>query len=366
MRRTAVAAVIALGSALSCSRAAPADATKGRTVNSYEHKATVTAVKLTAIGSVADALGGLVAAAPDGKRWALATLAAVRLFDGDRETRAVQVANEATAIQFSADGKTLRVGTHTVDVATGAVTTAAAPAPGELAAWVKQAGGTPPAALGLGTVAKSSDGTLIVGAASDAAFDRRGPMAPTPGVDRDWLIALDGRWQPRAVMWSGRGAITQIAIGERFVAAGGSGPVRMFARDAPGKQLGASSFTGTIGVAWAPGDALLAAAADGKRIAVWRAGAWASPAATWEAGTDYAAAVVFHPARPVLAAASHDGHLRLYGVADGQLAAPPMLLDQDVGGDIRGLAFSPDGATLWVAAGPPTGKVIRFAVAISP
>jgi len=57
---------------------------------------------------------------------------------------------------------------------------------------------------------------------------------------------------------------------------------------------------------------------------------------------------------------------RLSGVADGQLAAPPMLLDQDVGGDIRGIAFSPDGATLWVAAGPPVGKVIRFAVAVSP
>jgi hypothetical protein len=69
---------------------------------------------------------------------------------------------------------------------------------------------------------------------------------------------------------------------------------------------------------------------------------------------------------PVLAAASHDGHLRLYGVADAQLAAPPMLLDHDVGGDIRGIAFSADGATLWVVAGPPAGKVIRFAVSVSP
>src|SRR4051812_21553172 len=109
MRRAAVAAVIALGFALSCSCAAPADATKGRTVNSYEHKAAVTAVKLTAAGSVADALGGLVAAAPDGKRWALATLATVRLFDGDRETRAVQVANEATAMRRRDPGNVDRV-----------------------------------------------------------------------------------------------------------------------------------------------------------------------------------------------------------------------------------------------------------------
>ncbi len=48
------------------------------------------------------------------------------------------------------------------------------------------------------------------------------------------------------------------------MAAGGNGPVRIFARDALTKELGTSTFTGTIGVAWAPGDALLAAV----RIAV--------------------------------------------------------------------------------------------------
>jgi WD40 repeat protein len=208
----------------------------------------------------------------------------------------------------------------------------------------------------------STDGALIVAAAIDAAFDRRGSMMPAAGVDRDWLIALDARWQPRAVMWHGRGAITQIAIGERFIAAGGSGPVRIFARDAPGKELGASSFSGTIGVTWSPQDALLAVVGDGKRVAVWRAGGWASPAATWEVGADYQAAIAFHPARPVLAVASHDGHVRLYGVAGVQVNGPPLLLDEDVGGDIRGIAFSADGAGLWVAAGPPASKVIRFTV----
>jgi hypothetical protein len=369
MRRPAAAVVVVvvvlgLGPVPGCSRAAPADAPKGKIVTSYDQKAAVTAVKLTAAGSVADALGGIVAVAPDGVRWALATLAAVRMFDGDRETRVVQLANDATAIRFSADGKSLRVGAHQVDAATGAVTTATGPA--DLGGWVKRAGLTAPAALGLGAIAVSSDGALIVGAASDAAFDRRGPMAPVAGVDRDWLIALDGQWQPRAVMWHGRGAVTQIAIGERFAAAGAGAAVRVFARDAPGKELGASPLPGAIGVAWAPGDALLAAVGDGKRVAVWRAGAWTSPAAAWEVGADYQAAVAFDPARPVLAAANHDGHLRLYGVADAQLGAPPLLLDQDLGGDIRGMAFSADGAMLWVAVGPPAGKVVRFAVAATP
>ena len=68
----------------------------------------------------------------------------------------------------------------------------------------------------------------------------------------------------------------------------------------------------------------------------------------------------------MLAVANHDGHVRIYGVADGQLAKPPLLLDKDVGGDIRGIAFSADGAGLWVAAGPPAGKVYRFTVAATP
>jgi len=191
-------------------------------------------------------------------------------------------------------------------------------------------------------------------------------MAPNPGADNDWLIARDGAWQPVAAMWHGRGAVTQIAIGERFVAAGGSGPVHVFARDALTKELVASTLTGTIGVAWAPGDAMLAWAGDGKHVVVWRTGAWGSPAATWEVGNDYQSAVAFHPTRPVLAVASHDGHVRLYGVATGELAKPPLLLDHNVGGDIRSIAFSADGAGLWVAAGPPAGKVFRFAVAATP
>lgn len=360
----AVAGVVALGLGPGCSPSAPAGAPKGKTVKSYEHEAAVTAVALTPAWSVADDLGGLLAVAPDGRRWALATLAAVRLFDGDKETRTVSVPNGATSIRFSADGKTLHLGSHDVEAATGAVTTARAPA--DLAPWARQAGLPAPASLGLGATVASADGALIVGGASDSSFDRRGPMPPKPGVDNDWLIALDGAWKPLAVMWHGRGAVTQIAVGERFVAAGGAGPARIFARDALTKELGASPFGGTIGVAWAPADGLLAVAGDGKRVAVWRAGSWGAPAASWEVGGDYQSAVAFHPTRPVLAVANHDGHVRLYGVAAGQLGPPPLLLDQDVGGDIRGLAFGADGTGLWVSAGPPAGKVVRFTVATTP
>lgn len=133
--RAIVAGVIALGSFPGCSRSAPAGAPKGKTVKSYEQQAVVAAVTLTPTASVADDLGGLVAISPDGKRWALATLAVVRFFDADQPTRTVQVPNGATSIRFSADGKTLHLGSHDVDAATGAVATANAPA--NLAPWVK-------------------------------------------------------------------------------------------------------------------------------------------------------------------------------------------------------------------------------------
>jgi hypothetical protein len=114
------------------------------------------------------------------------------------------------------------------------------------------------------------------------------------------------------------------------------------------------------------GDALLAAAGGGKQVAVWRAGAWGAPAAAWEVGGAYQSAVAFHPTRPVLAVANHDGHLRLYGVAAGQLAKPPRLLDHDAGGDIRGIAWSADGAGPRIAAGPPAGEVLQHTVAVTP
>jgi len=33
---------------------------------------------------------------------------------------------------------------------------------------------------------------------------------------------------------------------------------------------------------------------------------------------------------PVLAVANHDGHVRLHGIATGDLAKPPLVLDRDV------------------------------------
>jgi WD40 repeat protein len=117
-----------------------------------------------------------------------------------------------------------------------------------------------------------------------------------------------------------------------------------------------------IGVAWSPGETLLGAIGDGKKIAVWRGGAWAEPAASWEIGNDYQSALAFHPTRPLLAVGNRDGHVRIYGVAEAQLAKPPLLVDRDVGGMVSAVAFSPDGATLLVSAGPPAKQITRFSV----
>lgn len=181
------------------------------------------------------------------------------------------------------------------------------------------------------------------------------------------MIAFDGAtWKPTEVLWHGRGEITTIAISDHYVAAGGLGPVRVFARDALTTQLGTDSFATVIAVTWAPGDALLSAIGDGKKIAVWRTGRWDAPAASWEAGSDYQSALVFHPTRPLLAVGNRDGHVRMYGVADAQLEKPPLFVDHDVGGVVSSVAFSPDGTSLLVSAGPPANQLVRFAVAATP
>lgn len=173
--RAVVAGVIALGLFPGCSRSAPADAPKGKTVKSHEPAAAVTAVALTPAGSVADDLGGLLAVAPDGKRWALANAggrAVLRRRQGDAHRPGP---NGATAIRFSADGKTLHLGSHDVDAATGAATTANAPA--DLAPWAKQAGLPAPASLGLGATVASDPLSPHRVAAAHTARQRPGPFA---------------------------------------------------------------------------------------------------------------------------------------------------------------------------------------------
>jgi WD40 repeat protein len=210
---------------------------------------------------------------------------------------------------------------------------------------------------------KSDDGSLIVVGATGATRDRRtGLQQPATG-EPDWLIALDGATRkPTQALWHGRGAVIAIAISDLHVAAAGHGPVRVFARDAFGKaiELGGDLPTAS-NVAWAPDGAMLGAIGE-RTVAVWRTGRWDAPAASWQVGSDYQGAIAFHPTRPLLAIGNRDGHVRVYGVADAQLAQRPVLVDLDVGGPVSGLAFSPDGATLLVAAEAPAKQIKRFAI----
>lgn len=368
---------LALG--LACSRSEPSEvappsaprlppgvAPKGMKMKSYVQRLAADAVTLTPAGAIANDFAGMVAFAPNGATWANAWPGGVRFFEGDHERKLLsQLHNAAGGIGFSSDSTTLRLGMHDVDVSSGAVNPQ--PDVADLAPWAKQAGLPAPPTLLMSAARKSDDGSLLVGAATGVTRDRRAGYQKPKSGDVDWLISFDSATRkPTEVMWHGSGEISVIAIGERHVAAGGSGPVRVFARDALGKELGTAMFATVIGVAWAPGDGLLGVIGDGKKIAIWRDGAWRTPAASWESGNDYQSALAFHPARPLLAVGNRDGHVRIYGVADGQLAKPPLLIDREVGGSVGGVAFSPDGASLLVSAGPPLQQLVRFTVAATP
>lgn len=250
-----VIGAIGLGPGTACSRSEPSEiaqpsaplrapgvAPKGNKVKSYVQRPAVDAVTLTPAGSIMNEFTGMLAFAPDGKTWACAWAAGVRFFDGDHERKVIsQQNNAAEGIGFSPDGATLRLGMHDVDVATS--TLRPQPNVPDLAPWVKQAGLPAPPTLLMAAARKSDDGSLIVAGATGVIRDRRaGYQRPKTG-DVDWLIAFDGATgKPTDVLWHGSGEISAIAIGDRHVAAGGMGPVHVFARDALAKELG----TGTL------------------------------------------------------------------------------------------------------------------------
>jgi WD40 repeat protein len=267
-------------------------------------------------------------------------------------------------IGFSPDGRTLHLGLHDVDVAAG--TLGNRPAPPDLAAWAAGAGLPAPPTLSVGAARASDDGSLVVVAATGVTRDRRHGLQKPKQGDVDWLIALDGATrQPRAALWHGRGELTEIAISDRHIAAGG--PVRVFERAAGATEIRPGGHLPTvIGLAWAPGGELLGAIGDAKTIALWRTGEWTQPSALWRVGNDYQRGVAFHPTRPVIAVGNRDGHVRFYGVGAAQLASPPLVLDHDAGGGVTALAFSPDGKHLVVATTQPASRITRLAVSLTP
>ncbi len=190
----------------------------------------VATVTLTVATTITDLQVEHLAVAPDGKTWATAFGPVVRTFSGDQpRTKVDQQHNAAGSIGFSADSATLHLGNHDLDVTSLAPLDQ--PAIPDLAAWAASKGLPAPPSLAMAAARKSDDGALLVVGGSGVTRDRkRGQQDPASG-DVDWLIALDGKTrQPTDVLWHGRGAYNRIAISERFVAAGGHGPLLVFDR----------------------------------------------------------------------------------------------------------------------------------------
>jgi WD40 repeat protein len=310
----------------------------------------------------------MIAFAPDGKTWASAGFNVVTVMQGDRQVARYQQPDtflDAGSMGFSPDGKTIRIGTLDVDVATGAL--GATPTSSNLATWVVSKGYSTPPAFRLTAARKSDDGSMLI--VSATSVPRTGREAPPPRVtgNVEWLIALDGATlQPTEVLWNAPRSSTfdRIAISDRFVAASGLGGLKVFARDALDKPIDLGMVAARI--AWSADGELFAACDGGGTLALWRTGSWGAPAGTWKVDSGIPLSLAFDPARPLLAVGGNDGHVRVYTVDDAALAAPKLLADQDVGGLVQAVAWSPDGESLLVASAMPQGKIIRFAVAVSP
>lgn len=343
--------------AVACDASAPA---KGMTVSRTEQS--VTAVALTKLDEVA-APAGVVAIAPDSKTWATAGVLGVHVFAGAAPvSSAPDTIDSASTAVFSPDGALLRVAGREYRVATGAPTDVRAPA--DLAPWAKAQGLPAPPVIRIARSAQSADGALIVATGVGAAGTGReaAQQAPATG-DAAWLFAFDGAWKPIAAMQHGPEAgYERIAVGAKSIALTGNKWLAVFARDALTARHELVGFQAPYLVAWGPGDARLAAT-HAQQVAVWRGGAWDAPATTFSIGDGAPSAIAFDPARALLAIGTLQGHVRIYGVADAQLAAPPLLVDQAVGAMVQGLAFAPSGDWLAVST---AAKALRFKVSASP
>lgn len=334
----------------------------------------VTSATVESKDRIADGQAQLLAVAPDGVRWASAWMGGVRVYRD-----ATQIASHtlrhvaAGSMGFTADGQALQLGLGLLDLATGGWRQQAPL--GDLAAWARSAGHAAPPSLQVEAARYSPDGGLLISYASGRTRDRRrGAQRPAAG-DEDWLIAHEGASRaPEAVLWSGRGRYSHMAMGGDLVAAGGAG-LRVFRRGAnatvaPVADLSAQ-LGGIIDLAWSPDGSVLAALGRQDHVAVWRAGQWDAPAALWRSGSDYGSALAFHPTRPLLITGNRDGHIRLWSLAPDALApAPVPLVEHALGGIVNAIAVPPGGDLIIVAvgapAGHPAGHIERLRVTLVP
>lgn len=334
-------------------------------VTSYPDLPAVEGARLTPAGEV-KFQPQYLAVAPSGPRWAAATAGEVQLYAGtDAEARRPVRFEAGGGIDFSADGSELYLGLRTLEVSSGGF--GSDPAVPDLAAWASGKGLPAPPTLQVEGARRSPDGAVVVVSATGRTRDRRrGQSRPESGSE-DWLIELDGSsGEPRRALWHGRGPHQRISISDRYVAAGGRGGLRVFPRGGGDAVDLTGQLRAIVTLAWSPDGELLVALGEQNKVAVWKAGSFDQPVATWSFGSDYGSALGFHPTRPLLFTGGRDGHVRLWSLDTARLGQPVEIAALDLGGVINQVTPTPDGDAVLVAVGAPAGVIKRFDLTLSP
>ncbi len=293
-----------------------------------------------------------LAAAPDGRSIAAADgLGRVRVWDLASGT--LERTINATTPAESAQAVAYQPGTGTIVVGSG---------DGTVTAWDPRTGRqihsplrlTPPSVPVNGNVFSPGDGVFSV------AFDAGGrTLVAATGDGR--VVVIDPRtWKVRRTIHLVKDVIestSTLAISPdgNTVALGATGVVEVSDIDGTHRrQVNVGPFAIET-LALAPNGSLLAAGLEDGRVVLANL-ATAHGAGTIVSNHGGAIALAFDAKGTTLAVGGDDGDVTLWSVADRQAVGPPLSSSQSLG--ISGLAFSPDGNSLFAAAGDLS--VVRY------
>jgi WD40 repeat protein len=290
--------------------------------------------------------GDLVAAAPDGRRWAAATVDYVTLWeDAEPAGELPPAPGRVLGLAYGPDGAELLAAPHRADLGSGAWRDL-----GHLAPALDPMGDEGYVAV---TAAWALAGDVLVVAAE------RDPRRAMPGTPGQRVVVLDGR-EPRATLWEHDDwmRVEALAADDRQIAAAAL-EVRVWARESDGTPtLLPERGSQVRRVALSPGgDRLAVSYADGEVAVTGGDGPLAAaevlrPAASWRAHADDACALAFHPGGEMLATGGWDDRVALWDLEGNELGSFA------VGAHVADLTFLGGDRLVACRAAPDSGAMI--------
>ncbi len=297
---------------------------------------------------------------PASKRWAISGQGKLALGEGTAAaTTSLAPSESVFALAWTRDGQALLAAPRVFDLATNAWR----PLPSLEAALTSGLAEPPsPETLALVAAALSPDGKdLVIGARFQPTRELGKKDSYRGPAER--LLLLDAATGAlRAVLAAGTGELRAVTIGDALIAAGGA-PTLVWDRATGAKRFELPTKFTARALAFSPDGKQLAALTAVGDVSLWDAATGAALGG-FHAHDGDGYALAFHPTEPWLATGGQDGKLRLSLLTPSVKGTIGALLDeQTLGGWVKSVAFSPDGATLAAGTWARPPHLFLFSIA---